>query len=137
MTYEEALEYIHSVCWKGSRPGLERITELCRRLGDLHTREKILSIMLVLKDIFGMIIKSFFITILISVSVDNGWLSPIIELYDITDKEFWSLFRCFLFMLPFITIYNALIGKYTVIHKKITIENKLGIAKLQRFRRIK
>lgn len=34
MTYEEALEYIHSVCWKGSRPGLERITELCRRLGD-------------------------------------------------------------------------------------------------------
>ena len=34
MTYEEAIEYIHSVCWKGSRPGLERITELCHRLGD-------------------------------------------------------------------------------------------------------
>ena len=34
MTYNEALEYIHSVCWKGSRPGLERITELCHRLGD-------------------------------------------------------------------------------------------------------
>ncbi len=34
MNYTEALEYIHSVCWKGSRPGLERITELCHRLGD-------------------------------------------------------------------------------------------------------
>lgn len=34
MTYNEALEYIHSVCWKGSRPGLERITELCARLGN-------------------------------------------------------------------------------------------------------
>lgn len=34
MTYDEAIEYIHSVCWKGSRPGLERITELCHRLGD-------------------------------------------------------------------------------------------------------
>ena len=34
MTYEQALEYIHSVCWKGSRPGLERITELCNRLGN-------------------------------------------------------------------------------------------------------
>ncbi|MBQ8474445.1 MAG: bifunctional folylpolyglutamate synthase/dihydrofolate synthase [Clostridia bacterium] len=34
MTYEEALQYIHSVCWKGSRPGLERISELCRLLGD-------------------------------------------------------------------------------------------------------
>ncbi len=34
MTYEEALRYIHSVTWQGSRPGLERITELCRLLGD-------------------------------------------------------------------------------------------------------
>ena len=34
MTYTQALDYIHSVCWKGSRPGLSRITELCRRLGN-------------------------------------------------------------------------------------------------------
>ena len=34
MNYTEALEYIHSVTWKGSRPGLERITELCTRLGN-------------------------------------------------------------------------------------------------------
>lgn len=34
MTYREALEYIHSVTWKGSRPGLSRITELLDRLGN-------------------------------------------------------------------------------------------------------
>ena len=34
MTYEEALEYIHSVVWKGSRPGLERITELLQKLNN-------------------------------------------------------------------------------------------------------
>ena len=34
MTYEEALSYIHSVVWKGSRPGLSRITELLKRLGN-------------------------------------------------------------------------------------------------------
>ena len=34
MTYTEAMAYIDSVEWKGSRPGLERITELCRLLGD-------------------------------------------------------------------------------------------------------
>ncbi len=34
MTYKEAVEYIHSVTWKGSRPGLERITELCSLLGN-------------------------------------------------------------------------------------------------------
>ncbi len=33
MTYEEALNYIHSVTWKGSRPGLERISVLCDLLG--------------------------------------------------------------------------------------------------------
>lgn len=33
MTYEQALHYIHSVCWKGSRPGLERTIELTVRLG--------------------------------------------------------------------------------------------------------
>lgn len=34
MTYDEALQYIHSVTWLGSRPGLERTKELMRRLGD-------------------------------------------------------------------------------------------------------
>ena len=34
MTYQQALEYIHSVSWKGSRPGLERITVLMERLGN-------------------------------------------------------------------------------------------------------
>ncbi len=37
MTYEEALAYIHSTSWKGSRPGLGRTRELCRRLGDPQT----------------------------------------------------------------------------------------------------
>ena len=34
MTYEEALQYIHAVSWKGSVPGLERITELMGWLGN-------------------------------------------------------------------------------------------------------
>ncbi len=33
MTYEEALAYIHTTVWKGSRPGLSRTRELCERLG--------------------------------------------------------------------------------------------------------
>lgn len=34
MNYNEAIEYIHSVSWKGSIPGLERISELCEKLGN-------------------------------------------------------------------------------------------------------
>ena len=34
MTYEEALAYIHSFDWRGSRPGLSRTEELCKRLGN-------------------------------------------------------------------------------------------------------
>ena len=34
MNYSEALSYIHSVCWKGSVPGLERTQELLKKLGN-------------------------------------------------------------------------------------------------------
>ncbi|MBQ8388558.1 MAG: bifunctional folylpolyglutamate synthase/dihydrofolate synthase [Clostridia bacterium] len=34
MTYEETMNYIHRVAWTGSRPGLERITELLAALGN-------------------------------------------------------------------------------------------------------
>lgn len=34
MTYKEALNYIHSVNWTFCKPGLERITALCKALGD-------------------------------------------------------------------------------------------------------
>lgn len=34
MTVQEALTYIHSVCWKGSVPGLERTRELLERMGN-------------------------------------------------------------------------------------------------------
>ena len=32
MTLDEALHYIHSVCWKGSVPGLERISALLDKM---------------------------------------------------------------------------------------------------------
>ncbi|MCI8526513.1 MAG: bifunctional folylpolyglutamate synthase/dihydrofolate synthase [Oscillospiraceae bacterium] len=38
MTVQEALTYIHSVCWKGSIPGLERTRELLSRMGNPEKR---------------------------------------------------------------------------------------------------
>lgn len=40
MTYEEALEYIHGVSWTFCKPGLERISELCERLGNPEKKLK-------------------------------------------------------------------------------------------------
>ena len=34
MTYDEALQYIHGISWTFCKPGLERISELCDRLGN-------------------------------------------------------------------------------------------------------
>ena len=34
MNYSEALEYIHSICWTFTKPGLERISALCEKLGN-------------------------------------------------------------------------------------------------------
>ncbi len=39
MTYEEALEYIHSVNWTFCKPGLDRIGELCEKIG--HPEKKL------------------------------------------------------------------------------------------------
>lgn len=44
MTVEEALAYIHSVCWKGSIPGLSRTRELLRRMGDPQKELKFIHI---------------------------------------------------------------------------------------------
>ena len=40
MTYEEALEYIHGVSWTFCKPGLERISELCEKLGNPEKKLK-------------------------------------------------------------------------------------------------
>ncbi len=34
MNYDQALQYIHSISWTFTKPGLERIAELCQRLGN-------------------------------------------------------------------------------------------------------
>jgi len=40
MTAEQAIEYIHSVCWKGSVPGLGRTQTLLEKMGNPHKKLK-------------------------------------------------------------------------------------------------
>ncbi len=44
MNYEEALEYIHGISWTFCKPGLERISELCKALGDPQKNLKFIHI---------------------------------------------------------------------------------------------
>ncbi len=44
MNYEEALSFIHSTEWQGSRPGLSRITELMGKLGNPQESLKIIHV---------------------------------------------------------------------------------------------
>ena len=44
MTYNEALNYIHSVTWKGSRPGLERTEKLLSLMGNPEKKLKFIHI---------------------------------------------------------------------------------------------
>lgn len=44
MTYDSALEYIHSVSWKGSRPGLERTKELLGKMGNPQDKLKFIHV---------------------------------------------------------------------------------------------
>ena len=44
MNITETLEYIHKNCWKGSRPGLERTTQLLELMGNPHKNLKFIHI---------------------------------------------------------------------------------------------
>ena len=44
MNYTEALEYIHGVSWTFCKPGLERISELCERLGNPQKKLKFIHV---------------------------------------------------------------------------------------------
>ena len=44
MNITEALTYIHSVCWRGSIPGLSRTQELLRRMGNPEKKLKFVHI---------------------------------------------------------------------------------------------
>ena len=44
MNYEEALEYIHGISWTFCKPGLERISTLCKALGDPQKNLKFIHI---------------------------------------------------------------------------------------------
>ena len=44
MNYEEALKYIHGVSWTFCKPGLERISELCARLGNPEKKLKFIHV---------------------------------------------------------------------------------------------
>lgn len=80
MNYSEAIKYIHSVDWKGSRPGLSRINELMEGLG--HPEDSFKSI-----HVAGTNGKGSFCAMLDSVLSEAGYktglfTSPYIEFFE-------------------------------------------------------
>ncbi|MBR5948935.1 MAG: bifunctional folylpolyglutamate synthase/dihydrofolate synthase [Clostridia bacterium] len=79
MNYKESLEYIDSVSWKGSRPGLSRITELLALLGNPEREVKCV-------HVGGTNGKGSFCAMLTSVLIKAGYsvgtfTSPYIETF--------------------------------------------------------
>lgn len=80
MNYEEAISFIHSTEWQGSRPGLTRITELMSKLGDPQNGLKVI-------HVAGTNGKGSFCAMLDSVLREAGYktglfTSPYIELFE-------------------------------------------------------
>ena len=80
MNYLECLEYIHSVNWCFCKPGLERIGELCRKLGDPQKNMKFV-------HVAGTNGKGSFSAMLSSVLVEQGYkvglyTSPYIKVFN-------------------------------------------------------
>ena len=80
MNYEEALSFIHSTEWQGSRPGLERITMLMEKLGNPQESLKVI-------HVAGTNGKGSFCSMLDSVLREAGYktglfTSPYIEFFE-------------------------------------------------------
>ena len=80
MNYEEALSFIHSTAWQGSRPGLIRITELMKKLGNPERDLKFV-------HVAGTNGKGSFCAMLDSVLTEAGYktglfTSPYIEFFE-------------------------------------------------------
>lgn len=80
MTYTEALEYIHSISWTFCKPGLERIGELCEKLGDPQKNLKFV-------HVAGTNGKGSFCSMLSSVLMESGlcvglYTSPYIRFFN-------------------------------------------------------
>ena len=57
MTLDEALHYIHAVCWKGSIPGLERITALLTACRDRLRPNGLIVVSAVTLESFGTLLS--------------------------------------------------------------------------------
>ena len=80
MTYTEALEYIHSVSWTFCKPGLERLGELCEKLGNPQNNLKFI-------HVAGTNGKGSFCSMLSSVLMESGlcvglYTSPYIRFFN-------------------------------------------------------
>ncbi len=80
MNYTEALEYIHSISWTFCKPGLERIGELCKALGNPEKKLKFV-------HVAGTNGKGSFCSMLSSVLVKGGlkvglYTSPYIKVFN-------------------------------------------------------
>ena len=80
MNYTEAIAFIHSVEWQGSRPGLSRITELLSLLGNPEKELKII-------HVAGTNGKGSFCAMLASILTESGYrtglfTSPYIEQFE-------------------------------------------------------
>lgn len=80
MNYTEALEYIHSISWTFCKPGLERIGELCQKLGNPEKKLKFV-------HVAGTNGKGSFCSMLSSILVAEGYkvglyTSPYIKVFN-------------------------------------------------------
>ncbi|MBO5287078.1 MAG: bifunctional folylpolyglutamate synthase/dihydrofolate synthase [Clostridia bacterium] len=66
MDYKETLEYIHSINWTFCKPGLERIRDLCKRLGNPQNNVKFI-------HVAGTNGKGSFCSMLSSVLIEQGY----------------------------------------------------------------
>lgn len=95
---------------------------------DVRTKERILTITLIVKDAISLLLHCLIATILASVCIENGWILSN-DTADVSYTMFWKLYSVIVTLVPLIMIYRGITGKYLVEIREYKSETPMGIAK--------
>lgn len=75
---------------------------------------------LIIVDVIRLFANCFLTTVIISICIENGWI-VFGNLTEVSYEVFWNMFRTFSCVIPFVSFYRGLTGRYSVARIKIKI----------------
>ena len=100
------------------------------KMKNLKTKEHILTIALIIKDVIILFLQCLIATVLVCVCIENGWILSN-DTTEVSNAMFWKLYSAIFIFVPLIMFYRGITGKYHVEIIEQKSKPAMGIAKIK------